>query len=53
MIYWVILMSLLVAMVSGFYGQKRGYSFWRQFITGFLASMGIMSLMVKLVQDYF
>lgn len=44
--------SLAIALFSGFYGQKNGYSFWRQFITGFIASLGILSLCVKLIKDY-
>jgi len=44
--------ALAIAVFSGFYGQKNGYSFWRQFITGFIASLGILLLCVKLIQDY-
>lgn len=49
---WTSLAALSIALVSGLYGQKNGYSFWRQFITGFIASLGILSLIVKLVRDY-
>jgi hypothetical protein len=52
MIYYVLSGSFCIALFSGFYGQKLGYSFWRQFITGFIASAGIISLIYKLVKDY-
>jgi hypothetical protein len=52
MIYNIIGLSFLIALFSGFYGQKQGYSFWRQFITGFIASSGIITIIYKLVKDY-
>jgi hypothetical protein len=50
--YYIIGASVLIAIFSGFYGQKLGYSFWRQFITGFIASFGIIALIYKLVKEY-
>jgi len=50
--YYIIGASLLIATFSGFWGTKNGYSFWRQFITGFIASFGIIALVYKLVKDY-
>jgi hypothetical protein len=50
--YYIIGGSFLVALFSGFYGQKLGYSFWRQFITGFIAAAGIISLVYKLIKEY-
>ena len=52
MIFWIVLAAVGIATFSGFFGQKQGYSFWRQFITGFIASVAILSLIVKLVKDY-
>lgn len=49
---WIAFASLIIALISGVYGQRNGFSFWRQFITGFIASIGILSLMVKLVKEY-
>ncbi|MFD1550914.1 hypothetical protein [Putridiphycobacter roseus] len=53
MFYWVILAALAIASLSGFWGIRQGYSFWRQFITGFIASVAILSTIVKLVKEYF
>jgi len=52
MVYTIIGLSLLIATFSGFWGTKNGYSFWRQFVTGFIASTGIIALIYKLVKDY-
>jgi len=52
MIYYIIGGSFLVATFSGFWGIKNGYSFWRQFITGFIAASGIIALIYKLVKEY-
>lgn len=49
---WTALAALIIALISGLYGQRSGYSFWRQFITGFIAALGILSLIVKLIKDY-
>lgn len=51
--YWIIGFSFLIALISGFWGKKQGYSFYRQFITGFIASAGILALAYKLIKDYF
>ncbi len=52
MIYNIIGLSFVIALFNGFYGQKQGYSFWRQFITGFIAAAGIITLVYKLIKDY-
>ncbi|MDX1349506.1 MAG: hypothetical protein R3279_04625 [Putridiphycobacter sp.] len=49
---WTIIASFFIALISGLSGKKNGYSFWRQFITGFIAALGILSLLVKLIRDY-
>jgi hypothetical protein len=53
MIYNIIGLSILVALINGFYGKKEGYSFSRQFITGFIAAAGIITIIYKLIKDYF
>ncbi len=52
MIYKIIGLSLIVAVINGFYWRKQGYSFSRQFVTGFIAAAGIISLIYKLIKDY-
>jgi hypothetical protein len=52
MVYQIIGLSVIIAIFSGFWGVKNGYSFWRQFVTGFIASSGIIALIYKLVKDY-
>lgn len=49
---WTAVAAFFIALTSGLYGQRNGYSFWRQFITGFIAAMGILALAVKLIKDY-
>lgn len=49
----LIICAVSIATFSGFYGQRSGYSFWRQFITGLIASYGILSIVLKLITEYF
>lgn len=46
-------LSVLFALINGFIGQRKGYSFLRQFITGLIASAGILTLIYNLIKDYF
>jgi len=52
MVYYIVISSFLIALFSGFYGKKQGYSFSRQFVTGFIASAGIITIIYKLIKDY-
>ena len=52
MVYQIVVFSTVIAIFSGYWGVKNGYSFWRQFVTGFIASSAIIALIYKLVKDY-
>ena len=48
----VISLALLIGLVSGKMVQKKGYSFGYYFVTGFIASCGILGIIVKIIKDY-
>ncbi|MCG8578120.1 MAG: hypothetical protein MI810_24785 [Flavobacteriales bacterium] len=50
---WVLGISLLIGLLSGLLVKRSGYSFWRYFVTGFIASCGILGIAYNLLRDYF
>lgn len=50
---YVISISLIAGTISGLIVRRWGYSFSRYFITGFLASCGILGVVFKIIRDYF
>ncbi|MCH2235567.1 MAG: hypothetical protein MK078_15050 [Crocinitomicaceae bacterium] len=50
---WVILISAVSATIFAFVLQKKGYGFWRYFVTIFIATAGIAGILFKLLKPYF
>ncbi len=49
---YVLILSLIVGLFSGWIVQKNGYSFKTYFVTGFIASCGVLGIVFKLIMDY-
>ncbi|NOQ74976.1 MAG: hypothetical protein GQ574_23385 [Crocinitomix sp.] len=51
-IIYVVSISLVVGLLSGWMVQKKGYSFKQYFVSGFIASCGILGIVFKIIMDY-
>lgn len=49
---YVVGLSLIVGLVSGWLVRRKGYSFLQYFVTGFIASCGILGIIFKIILDY-
>ena len=49
---YVVCLSLLVGLATGFIVRKWGYSFKQYFVAGFFASCGILGIIFKIIMDY-
>ncbi|MGB1104067.1 MAG: hypothetical protein ACPG21_10620 [Crocinitomicaceae bacterium] len=49
---YVLTVSLLIGLFTGYFLQRRGYSFWRYFVSGFIAACGILVIIFKILLDY-
>ncbi len=49
---YVISISLAVGLLTGLIVRKWGYSFNRYFVTGFIASCGVLGIVFKIIRDY-
>lgn len=45
--------ALLIAVISAFILQNRGYKFWDSLVKAFLASAGILGIVYSLLREYF
>lgn len=45
-------LSLIIGLFSGWIVQRNGYSFGQYFVTGFIASAGILGIVFKILMDY-
>jgi len=44
--------GLVIGLFTGLFLRKKGYSFKRYFVTGFLAGAGILGIIIKILKDY-
>ena len=51
-ITYVVSISLVIGLISGWMVQKKGYSFKQYFVSGFIASCGILGIIFKIIMDY-
>ncbi len=51
-IVYVVSISLVIGLISGWMVQKKGYSFKQYFVSGFIASCGILGIIFKIIMDY-
>ncbi len=51
-IIYVVSISLVIGLISGWMVQKKGYSFKQYFVSGFIASCGILGIIFKIIMDY-
>jgi len=49
---YVVSISLVIGLISGWMVKKNGYSFKQYFVTGFIASCGILGIVFKIIMDY-
>gem|GEM_PF-2966086 len=49
---YVLVLSLGVGLFSGWIVQRNGYSFKTYFVSGFIASCGVLGIVFKLIMDY-
>ncbi len=49
---YVVTLSLGIGLLSGWLVQKKGYSFKQYFVSGFIASCGILGIIFKIIMDY-
>lgn len=49
---YVISLALVIGLLTGWLVQKKGYSFSRYFVTGFIAACGILGIIFKILMDY-
>lgn len=49
---YVVSISLVVGLLSGLLVRRKGYSFAQYFVTGFIASCGILGIVFKIIMDY-
>lgn len=49
---YTVIISAVVGLISGWLVQKKGYSFVNYFVTGFIASCGILAIIYKLISEY-
>ena len=51
-VFYVIVISFLVGLVTGWIVRKNGYSFWYYAVSSFIASCGILGIIFKIIMDY-
>lgn len=51
-LFYVIVLSLIIGLLSGWIVQRKGYSFKTYFVSGFIASCGILGIVFKIIMEY-
>lgn len=51
-ILYVVIISTVIALFAGFTLRKKGYTFAYYFISVFIASVGILGIVFKIIMDY-
>jgi len=51
-VIYVVILSLLIGFISGYMVRRKGYSFKQYFVSGFIASCGILGIIFKILMDY-
>ncbi len=51
-VIYVLCISLVIAVITGFMVRRKGYSFLHYFVTGFIASCGVLGIAFKIISDY-
>ena len=51
-IFYVLTLSLLIGLITGWIVKRNGYSFWYYAVSSFIAGCGILGIIFKILMDY-